>query len=1221
MKKLFLFFLLAFIGIPLSKAQKIFQEGKLYGIKDDDGKVVVEAKHQRIYFSENGFLLKEGKYWGILGRDYKWSVKPKKYIEAEVIASNDSFGDTDDPFSEGEPELVALKLEGGGYQFTNFYWFDIFPKKPVEEYTTVASEEGRIDRLIAKYKGKYGVLYTPEPYWAVSPKYQSIQVINDDTFLGKVSDGQWVIVDSEDQEIVSLKSAEIKILEGQLMLQKEGSQYAIYEYNVEGEEPINRLEGILIDSLKKTEYGFLLYSNGKQGLYSLDLQQILPIAYDRIALREPWGSNFGDFDDFGMDETVDMSTRRDENGKLQFTIPHLYLYQNGKKGLMLYKNNQWTTLMPTQYKDFEILKWGGKQKLVALQNSSGKWALVLGENIDFNAEIEFPFDKLVLQGYDTDKNGYYIAVKNGMYGLVEHGKNKFLRVKDKEFDELQYTSDHYVYTGKKNGQKVVVFCDKLTSQESFVTDYDHYYEVIPYEEMKMNQASSYEKFFMIKQNQKWGLFDYYGQPIIPVKYDSLIESQKYVYRVQDNGKWGIVEVTTDPFQAINEQYSFIETMPATYTGIENFKNTGLYLLEKDGMKGLCKLDGDIFLPVEYSNIEYRYGHKYGSHTEPPSIVLSKNGKSGIKRLKITYQLEIPSQWELQEFIPVEMDSIRRYLYPSYWIPLQKNGKWGLIDSQGKSLVPHEYDQIYGDYRTLRVKKGGKWGAYSIKKLERDLYELGELMLPVEYDSLYYQSGMQDYIFTRKNGKEGIVGLEEGLKSWKPEYAWLRYANDSTLIAKKGKETGRLDLISGVFTAGKSVETLLKLKWKTEIGKTVFRSNPMLANGQIVIGSNGRERNQADDKDGICLINSKTGAVNLLIRPETTGKIDVNGQAIEGNRIYFGNENGNAFCYDFSGKQLWKQKLEGEIENSPALADFTQDGQLDAVFATDAGKVFALDGKNGKILWSWANEGFGYFSATPTCYDVSADGVADVIVGLGGKGDLLAFDGRNGNVLWNNDRNSGIHNPVSMVKDESGRAMIAYAPSYGGIIFTDLQGEIQFVISSEIGNFAKPLLLPNGLISVASTWWDGESDDVASYQTQSTAGWEFESYWKYFQLKEEAQIFKGSTFSVSSTGIAADIMGDEKLEIVWVSEAGDCWILNESGQLVERLVMPIGAEAPLYIGDIDEDGKLEMLVASLDGYLYCYETPKAGKVVHQQFMGNNQNTGVISFPKVVLPSKE
>ncbi len=82
-------------------------------------------------------------------------------------------------------------------------------------------------------------------------------------------------------------------------------------------------------------------------------------------------------------------------------------------------------------------------------------------------------------------------------------------------------------------------------------------------------------------------------------------------------------------------------------------------------------------------------------------------------------------------------------------------------------------------------------------------------------------------------------------------------------------------------------------WSIDIGKTSFRTNVSLTPSYIVIGSNGdnyRDAYITDDRNGVHIINRKTGKRVRNFAKESIGDLDVNGTLIYQNRIYFGNDN-------------------------------------------------------------------------------------------------------------------------------------------------------------------------------------------------------------------------------------------------------------------------------------------------------------------------------------------
>lgn len=89
-----------------------------------------------------------------------------------------------------------------------------------------------------------------------------------------------------------------------------------------------------------------------------------------------------------------------------------------------------------------------------------------------------------------------------------------------------------------------------------------------------------------------------------------------------------------------------------------------------------------------------------------------------------------------------------------------------------------------------------------------------------------------------------------------------------------------------------------------------------------------------------------------------------------------------------------------------MADLNGDGVKDIILG--AGKeefvfsdtaVFALDGRNGDLLWY--NSASDQLFISPGLLDINQDGVKDVVVG-GRSRELMALDGRNGQAFWRFD---------------------------------------------------------------------------------------------------------------------------------------------------------------------------------------------------------------------------
>ena len=230
-----------------------------------------------------------------------------------------------------------------------------------------------------------------------------------------------------------------------------------------------------------------------------------------------------------------------------------------------------------------------------------------------------------------------------------------------------------------------------------------------------------------------------------------------------------------------------------------------------------------------------------------------------------------------------------------------------------------------------------------------------------------------------------------------------------------------------------------LKWKTKIGVSTFRTTMSYSNGMVIVGSNGESRSSLlDPMDGVYVINGKTGKVVKHIKPNKKGDTDVNGVAIYNNNIFFGDDESWVYSYTIQGNKRWEFRADGDIEGAPALTDVQGDGYPDVILATESGSVFAIDGSNGKKIWSTtigkdeSDKKYEWlaskaFIASPAIYDINDDGVRDVLIGSR-NASFYAFDGSSGEVIWRYDVYSGIHSSA-MIMAEGDNLRILFAESY------------------------------------------------------------------------------------------------------------------------------------------------------------------------------------------------
>jgi serine/threonine protein kinase/outer membrane protein assembly factor BamB len=130
-------------------------------------------------------------------------------------------------------------------------------------------------------------------------------------------------------------------------------------------------------------------------------------------------------------------------------------------------------------------------------------------------------------------------------------------------------------------------------------------------------------------------------------------------------------------------------------------------------------------------------------------------------------------------------------------------------------------------------------------------------------------------------------------------------------------------------------------------------------------------------------------------------------------FYFGSSNGVVYAVSKDGREVWRAKLGGGVETTPAVAF----GRV-YVGASD-GNLYALNASDGKLLWKYATG--GPIVASPI---VSLNGI--VYVGST-DGRVYALDAKNGELVWSD--NTGASIEVTPVLDNG---MLFVASSDGTI---------------------------------------------------------------------------------------------------------------------------------------------------------------------------------------------
>lgn len=213
----------------------------------------------------------------------------------------------------------------------------------------------------------------------------------------------------------------------------------------------------------------------------------------------------------------------------------------------------------------------------------------------------------------------------------------------------------------------------------------------------------------VKLNNKWGQIDKLGNIILPIRYENIGATLKDNYRVEINGKYGVMnnykkltEVKYDSIGAFEKEFTMVkignkfgfidslgkELAPITYDYANAFSEGFASIFHK-GHWSFLNTKGEE-LPLFYKE---SYNYQFVSSFKDGRCVVQFEGKIGLINKKGHIILA-----PLYDRISGFYDGIAN---------VKSNNKWGVIDSLGNEIIPVEYDEIDGfsDDNIKAIKNG------------------------------------------------------------------------------------------------------------------------------------------------------------------------------------------------------------------------------------------------------------------------------------------------------------------------------------------------------------------------------------------------------------------------------------------------------------------------------------------------------------------------------------
>ncbi len=409
-----------------------------------------------------------------------------------------------------------------------------------------------------------------------------------------------------------------------------------------------------------------------------------------------------------------------------------------------------------------------------------------------------------------------------------------------------------------------------------------------------------------------------------------------------------------------------------------------------------------------------------------------------------------------------------------------------------------------------------------------------------------------------------------------------------------------------------------LLWKADMGLACFRTNVVLTDNNIVMGSNGQgvtDYTVFDSKSGVYMINRKSGKLIRQFADDVLGDMDVAGILLYNNRCFFGNDNEEFLCTDLNGKVVWRNPASGDIEHQPVLIRRGNEDII--VYATETGEVRAVEPATGKKVWSYFVPDFdGYRDGDnrfafklksymnykcdllqkPELADLNRDGTPDLVY-LRQRSSLIALNGKTGGLLWQYSGEHGFRTP-HLIKTGTPEKPCFWVYGSRYELRETYARDTLYVVNGR-GKLLAKKHFPHSESGESINYMPIGGDTILLNKNDSL-----------FLIKGDQivrtipyRIYYDNPDEYRSYAYCRDPLFAEKVFsydghprcILMLSQRGirDLYkatleiISLDNGEVLKRLILPAGSEMPPQIEDVNKDGQPDLLLNCWDGFLYCY----------------------------------
>lgn len=323
-------------------------------------------------------------------------------------------------------------------------------------------------------------------------------------------------------------------------------------------------------------------------------------------------------------------------------------------------------------------------------------------------------------------------------------------------------------------------------------------------------------------------------------------------------------------------------------------------------------------------------------------------------------------------------------------------------------------------------------------------------------------------------------------------------------------------------------------------------------------------------------------------------------------VVFGSDDGILYALNSQGKLVLNYTVGSRIRSPPTIIDFNADNKTEILFGADDGILYALDAK-GNTLFTYQTN--GPVSTSPAAANFDDSPQLEIIFGSQ-DGFLYALD-YEGSLKWKYETSEAVRSSPA-VGDLNGDGNleivfgsddnIVYVLSYPPYKIWQYQTSGDVVASPVISNYDRDgkveAIYASTDYMVKPIYFSTASGGGGKRKVCEIVGWEEVCTFQtpsFSKLTEDWNYSAGD--EVYSSPAVADLNDDGKYEIVFGSEDHGIHIVNSTGYKSGRYSTNKAVKSSPALADLDGESAPEIIFGSDDGKIYVVSYPSTCKYLY------------------------